>query len=249
MYHRTNFERVNNQDYIQDDIAVFWGGLWVAIGAFGVVITSVLYAASPLRAVLPLANLLIPDTIRDAVAGQQWMLAAGTVGILSDIALATGAFVLMVYRKPSGYGIEASGWAWVAISSLIFIVVDSLVSHVLGPVAALGGPQAAFSGFKRLFDVLFALGTIAYGLGGISILWSEAQASSPVVSKAISYIGIIVGAAGIVGSLGYFLGVNLALLIGGAIGASAVVFTVVGIQIARAARRALRKDVQKSSSY
>ncbi len=111
---------------------------------------------------------------------------------------------------------------------------------MLGPAAALGGPQAAFSGFKRLFDVLFALGTITYGLGGISTLWSEAQASSPVVSKAICYIGIIVGAAGIVGSLGYFLGVNLALLIGGAIGASAVVFTVAGIQIARAARKALR---------
>ncbi len=240
MYHQTNF--VNQQDVTRASIAVFWGGLWVAIGAFGVVITSILYVTAPPLAVLPMANVNIPDALRASVAGQQWMVAAGSVGIFSDVAFATGAFVLLVYRKPNGSGIEASGWAWLAVTNLIFVVVDALVSRVLGTVAVLGGPESAFSGFKHLFDVLFVLGTVTFGVGSISILWSEVRTGSNVLYKGISSIGIVIGAVGLVSSVSYFAGMNLAFLIGGAIGAGSLIFTMVGIQIARTALLAIRRN-------
>lgn len=99
------------------------------------VITSALCATAPALAVLPMANMQISEALRASVAGQQWMVAAGSVGICSDVAFATGAFVLMVYRQSNGSGIEASSWVWLAIINLIFVVVDALVSHVLGPIA------------------------------------------------------------------------------------------------------------------
>jgi hypothetical protein len=170
------------------------------------------------------------------------MVAAGSVGIFSDVAFATGAFVLLVYRKPNGSGIEASGWAWLAVTNLIFVVVDALVSRVLGPVAVLGGPESAFSGFKHLFDVLFVLGTVTFGVGSISILWSEVRTGSNVLYKGISSIGIVIGAIGLVSSVSYFAGMNLAFLIGGAIGAGSLIFTMVGIQIARTALLAIRRN-------
>lgn len=235
---------MNKQDDTQDATAVFWGALWVTIGAFGVVITSALYAIAPALAVLPMANVLIADALRASVAGQQWMLAAGSVGIFSDVAFAAGACVLLVARRSNRSGLEASGWAWLAITNLIFVVVDALVSQVLGPVAVLGGPENAFAGFKHLFDILFVLGTVTFGAGSISVLWSETRTDSPVVSRGISGIGIVIGAVGLVSALSYFAGVNLAPVIGVSIGAGALVFTIVGIQIAWAARRAIRKKGQ-----
>lgn len=235
---------MNKQDDIQDSTAVFWGALWVTIGAFGVMITSALYATAPALAVLPMAHVVISDALRASIAGQQGMLAAGSVGIFSDVAFAAGASVLLVSRRSNGSGLEASGWAWLAITNLIFVVVDALVSQVLGPVAVLGGPENAFSGFKHLFDILFVLGTVTFGVGSMSVLWSEVRTGSPVVSRGISSTGIVIGAVGLVSSLSYFAEVNLAPVIGVSIGAGALVFTIVGIQIARAARRAIRRKVQ-----
>jgi hypothetical protein len=248
MDHQTNFE-TNRSDDSRASSAVFWGGLWVAIGAFGVVITSGLYAAAPALAALPMANVLISDALRASIVGQPWMAAAGNVGIFSDVTFATGALVLLVHRKPNEGGLEASGWAWLAVTNLIFVVVDALVSHVLGPVALLGGPENAFSGFKHLFDVLFVLGTITFGMGSITILWSEVRTGSPVMPKGISSLGIVIGVVGLVSAASYFVGINLALLIGVAIGAGSLIFTVVGIGIARTALRAMRTHAQPPKAY
>jgi hypothetical protein len=214
----------------------FWGGVWLATGAFGVVITSVLYALAPPLAVLPIANVSVPEALLASVAGQPWMAAAGGIGIFADVALATGALVLLSARRPTSTGLETSGWAWLAVTNLIFLVVDALVAHVLGPVAALGGSLPAFTGFKQLFDLLFILGTMTFGIGSMSILWGEMQATSPVVPRAVSVLGILVGVVGVVSAVGYFLGVNLAPVIGGSIGVGAVLFTILGIQIARTTR-------------
>jgi hypothetical protein len=234
-YQQGNFKGMSQQDQTRASVAIFWGGLWVALGAFGVVITSVLYAIAPAQAVLPIANVPIQNALRASVAGQPWMVAAGSVGMFADVALAAGTFVLLVYGRPSRSGLEASGWAWLAITNLIFVLVDALVSRVLGPVAASGGPEYAFSGFKHLFDVLFVIGTITFGVGSISVLWGEMRADSPVVHRAISSLGMIIGAAGFVSAVSYFAGINLAPVIGVSIGAGSLVFTVVGIQIARTA--------------
>lgn len=249
MDHQTNSERTNKLDDTQASMAVFWGGLWVAIGAFGVVITSVLYAIAPALAVLPMTNVLISVVRQASIVGQPWMAAAGDVGIFSDVAFATGALVLLVHRRSNGSGLEASGWAWLAVTNLIFVVVDALVSHVLGPVALLGGPEDAFSGFKHLFDVLFVLGTVTFGIGSITLLWSEVRTGSPVMPRGISCIGIVIGAVGLVSAASYFVGINLALLIGVAIGAGSLIFTVVGIGIVRTALLAIRTHAQPPKAY
>ncbi|MBE3559686.1 MAG: hypothetical protein IMW89_10725 [Ktedonobacteraceae bacterium] len=236
------YDQVSFESDSRAALAVFWGGLWVAIGAFGVVITSVLYAISPALAVLPIANVPLAEARQAAVAGQQWMLAAGSVGLFADVALATGAFLLMVYRRPGGSGSETPGWAWLAITNLIFVVVDALVSQVLAPVAASGGPEGAFSGFKHLSDILFIIGTITFGIGSISVLWSEVRSGSPVVPRVIGFIGIAVGGVGLVSALSYFAGINLAQFIGGTIGAGSLIFTIVGIQIARTALLTMRAN-------
>ena len=113
---------------------------------------------------------------------------------------------------------------------------------MLGPVALLRGSEDVFSGFKHLFDVLFVPGTITFGVGSISILWSELRTGLSVVYKVISAVGIAIGVVGLVGSVSYFAGVNLAFLIGGAIGTGSLIFAVVGIQIARTALIAIRAN-------
>ncbi|SRR5579885_847547 len=70
-----------------------------------------------------------------------------------------------------------------------------------------------------------------WGRKRISVLWSEMQAGSPVVYRAISTPGMIIEAAGFVSTVSYFAGMNLAPVIGATISAGSLVFTVVGIQI------------------
>jgi hypothetical protein len=243
MDYQMNIESVNKQSQKRAGV-VFWGGLWVAIGAFGVVITSVLYAIAPALAVLPIAQVPIEEALRASIAGQQWMIAAGSVGIFADVILAAGAFVLMVYRKPGRSSIESSGWAWLAITNLIFVVVDALVSRVLGQVAMPGGAEGAFTGFKYLSDILFILGTATFGIGSVSVLWNEVRASLSLLYRVLCSIGIVVGGIGFVSAMSYFAGVNLALLIGLSIGAGSLIFTIVGIQIARTALLAMHRGAQ-----
>jgi hypothetical protein len=135
---------------MQDDrlnaLVEFWGGVWLALGALGVIVTSGLYLASPLAAVLPVPNAAMAEALCAAASGHGFMRAAGTVGIPSDIALASGALVLMAYRTPSGHPIESIGWAFAAIGTLVFIVVDALAGHVLSQIASLPAGKAAFFG-------------------------------------------------------------------------------------------------------
>ena len=65
------------------------GGAALALGAFGVAVTSVLYALSPPAAALPAYPL--DQALAGAIAGARTLFAAGTVGIFSDIVMAVGS--------------------------------------------------------------------------------------------------------------------------------------------------------------
>jgi hypothetical protein len=220
-----------------DPRTLYWGGLAVAVGALGVVVTSVLYALSPPQAVLPMPNPALADALREMIAGQTFIVAAGTIGILADIILAAGAFTLMLYPWTTGLHFKQLGWACLAISTLIFTLVDGLSAGVLTQLAALDGAYVGWVGFKRLFDVLFISGTIAFGFGGLAVLASDVTAKLPMLPKPLTWIGMGISAAGLGASLLYFANVNLAPVIGLSIAGGTLIFTVYGIQAARWSRR------------
>jgi hypothetical protein len=215
---------------------VLWAGMAVAIGSLGVVIASVFYGLSPVAAALPIPNPSIADALNGMIAGRVTMIAAGTIGIIFDLILAAGTLLLMVFRNPASSHIERVGWAFVTISVLIFVMVDSLSAGVLTQIAALDGALAAFTGFKLLFNTLFILGTIAFGLGVPAILVSELKSESPVLAKPLLWIGIVAAAVGFVSGLLYFANVSLPQAIGFSIAAGTFIFAIYGIQIARSTR-------------
>lgn len=222
---------VNNSD------TVFWAGIAVAIGSLGVVIASAFYALSPVSAALPVPGVSFADALNGMIAGRITMIIAGTVGIIFDVILAAGTLLMMIFRNPASLQAERVGWAFVTISVLIFVIVDSLSSGVLTQIAALDGATAAFAAFKLLFDRLFILGTIAFGLGVPIILVSESKSQSPVLAKPLIWIGIFVALAGLVSGLLYFANVSLPQVIGISIVGGTLIFAIYGIQISRLIKR------------
>ncbi|MFZ1041985.1 MAG: hypothetical protein WCA79_19810 [Anaerolineales bacterium] len=216
--------------------AVFWAGIVVAIGALGVVIGSAFYALSPVSLALPMPTPSFIDALNGAIVGHTTIVAAGTIGIFSDVILAAGALVLMAFRHPMGLPIERLGWALLTISVLVFVLVDSLSGGVLTQIAAMHGGEVAFAGFKLLFDTLFVLGTITFGLGGAATLVSEMKSASPVIAKPLIWIGILSAAAGFVSGLAFFINISLPQVIGISIAVGSLVFAIYGIQIARSVR-------------
>jgi hypothetical protein len=225
------------QSAAADSSAVFWAGILVATGAGGVVVAGVFYALSPAPAALPMPNIAFAKALAGTIAGRAAMIAAGTIGVVFDVVLAAGALVMMVFRKPAGLQIERAGWAFVTISVLIFVMVDSLSAGVLPPIAALDGAAATFAGFKLLFDMLFILGTIAFGLGAPAILTSEMKSESPLLPKPLLWIGIFAAFAGLVSGFLYFANVSLPQIIGVSIAVGTLTFAIYGVQIARSARQ------------
>ncbi len=221
-----------------DAAIVWWGGLLLALGSAGVVVASVLYAASPPAAALPMPNFEVGEALQAALDARLRMQAAGKIGSVADLVLATGAFVLMAWRRPAGRPAESAGWALLGISTLIFVMVDGLAGRVLSEVAARPNPETAFTGFKLLFDMLFAVGTIAGGSANLCIFWSELESPAPVLPRFLSITGLLVGVAAVLSGLAYFAGINLAQVIGASVGATVLLYTILGVLIASAARRA-----------
>jgi hypothetical protein len=229
--------KATKQNSVTDNSeTVFWGGVATAVGSLGVVVTSAFYALSPVPAALPIPNPVMATALAGMIAGRNTMVAAGTVGIGFDVIMIAGALLLMAFRKPASLQIERLGWALVAISVLIFIGVDSLAAGVLTQLAVMDGALGAFAGFKLIFDMLFILGTLAFGLGVPAILVSEMRAERPVLATPLIWVGLIAAAMGLVAGLLYFVNVSLPQVIGISIALGAIAFTIYGVQIARARR-------------
>src|SRR5882724_13518923 len=166
------------------------GGAAVALGSVGVVATSVLYALSPPAAALPAQPFDQALALAGAVAGARTMFAAGAVGIFSDIVMAVGALLVALELARRGRSLAVAGWIAILLSIVVFTLVDAIMGFVLGPVAALKDGADAFTAFKRLFDVLFLLGTTAFGTGAMLALTNEMRSAVPIVSKPVALAGV-----------------------------------------------------------
>jgi hypothetical protein len=207
------------------------GGAALALGSLGVTATSVLYALSPPAAALPAQPFDQALALAGAVAGAQIMFGAGTVGIFSDIVMAVGALLVALELARRGRGLAAAGWIAILLSIVVFTFVDAIVGYVLGPVAAMGDGAGAFTGFKRLFDVLFLLGTTAFGTGAMLALTDEMQSRAPIASRPVAVVGALSGLAGVLAAAACFAGFPLEQGVGISIGVGSAVFIAIGVQI------------------
>jgi len=217
------------------------GGAAVALGSLGVTATSVLYALSPPAAALPAQPFDHALALAGAVAGARTMFGAGTVGIFSDIVMAVGALLVASELARRGRGIAAAGWIAILLSIVVFTFVDAIVGYVLGPVAAMRDGIAAFTGFKRLFDVLFLLGTTAFGGGAMLALANEImRPAAPMVSRPVALAGALTGLAGVLAAAACFAGFPLEQGVGISIGLGSAVFVVIGVEIMLKSRQVTR---------
>jgi hypothetical protein len=205
------------------------GGAAVALGSLGVTATSVLYALSPPAAALPTQP--FDQALAGAVAGARTMSGAGTIGIFSDIVMAVGALLVALELARRGRGLAVAGWIAILLSIVVFTFVDAIVGYVLGPVAAMRDGAGAFAGFKRLFDVLFLLGTTAFGAGAVLALTSEMRSTAPIASKPVALAGALTGLAGVLAAGACFAGLPLEQGVGISIGLGSAVFVAIGVQI------------------
>ena len=208
------------------------GGAALALGSLGVTATSVLYALSPPAAALPAQPFDQASALAGAVAGARTLFAAGTVGIFSDIVFAVGVLlvVLELARRGRG-GLAVAGWIAILLSVVVFTFVDAIVGYVLGPVAAMADGASAFAGFKRLFDVLFLLGTTAFGAGAMLALTNEIRSSAPIVNKPVAWAGAMTGLAAVLAAGACLAGFPLEQGVGISIGLGSVIFAAIGVQI------------------
>jgi hypothetical protein len=212
------------------------GGISMTLGWIGVLATTAFYAASPPAAAMPHQPFQLGAALEGATAGAATMTAASFVGMFSDIVLATGTLLVALELTRRGRGVAAAGWVAMFLSVVIFTLVDTMVGQVLVPLAATPGAAGAFAGFKYLFDALFLLGTIAFGAGAIFALASDCRAGAPLVPKPLAWIGIAIGAIGVATALGCFAHLPLDLAVGASVGLGALLFTIIGVTIARRAR-------------
>ncbi len=210
-------------------------GATLALGSLGVTATSVLYALSPPAATLPAQPFDQALALAGAVAGARTMFAAGTVGIFSDVVMAAGALLIVIGLARREKGAAAAGWAAIFLSIVVFTFVDAMVGYVLSPVAAMPDGAAAFAGFKRLFDVLFLLGTIAFGGGAIQALTSDMRSRAPIISQSVAVAGGLVGSGGLLAAAACLAGFPLQQGVGISIGLGSAIFIAIGVQVARAA--------------
>ena len=213
------------------------GGLLSAVGALGVVITSLFYVLSPRAAAGPVAPLDVAAAMSAAVSGAASLHAAGAVGVFGDIVWATAALIVAGEMARRNRGVAAAGWTGLFISILIFTLVDGLTGYVFPQLAA--GPNAsAFEALKRFWDMLFLVGTLAYGAGAALAMAGDISAPAPMISRPLAWAALVVAlVGGVAAGAGLAAGLSVDRLAGASIGLGSLLFIPISLQIARAGAR------------
>lgn len=202
-------------------------GLMLALGSAGVVVTSLFYGLSPPEAAMPMMTGDVPAAARAAREAAGLMRGAGLAGVPGDIAMAASTLLLGALASVRGHSIAALGWFLIAISTIIFTMVDALVGFVLAPAAM--SDAALFMALKRLFDILFLSGTLAFGVGAIATMRQIDPAILPQWSRvAVGGIGLVAAVSALLIMAGVLLPAHI---IGLSIAAGAVSYTLIGIRI------------------
>ncbi len=212
------------------DVAAFWGGLALALGSAGVVVTSVFYKLSPLAAAMPVLPADYAAARAGAIAGASTMRLAGLFGVSGDVLITAGAFLLAGLWLRNGRGAGALGWLLIGISTIVFTVVDALVGFVLTATAA--EEASGFIAAKSLFDALFMQGTACFGLGAVLFALPEVFGNSRFTPRLLAVAALLVGALAAASGLGGLMGFNLHNPIGLSVISGSALFTVIGLGIA-----------------
>jgi hypothetical protein len=202
----------------------------LVIGAAGVIVTSAFYVLSGPVASLPGGAAGGMEAARAATAhAAGTMRAASLFGMPSDVVFTVGGLMFAASKRRQGAALAYAGWLAMGISGILFTIVDAMVGHVLPAAAAAG--DAAYVGARSLFDVLFAIGGWAFGVGALAASWS-AQ-SREYRWRAAAWLMRVSGVLGIVANTGWLLGLPGAPLIGPAIALGATAVLVMAASIAR----------------
>jgi hypothetical protein len=157
---------------------------------------------------------------------------AGGFAFLGDCLLLAACIALASRHRRAG-DLDAVGWALMAVSVALAMVFDSMTAALFWPLAH-ASDSALFVAIKSWFDFLFAAAGVPYGLGFIAVLCADIRRAEPLLPRAVSYVGIIIGVAAAIGGLGYVLGVlHLPLVIGLTVTFGCVILAALGLKIAR----------------
>jgi len=210
---------------------VFSGAL-LASGAAALFVGTLFYARLTPELGLPALPVERAQALADALRlGPQPLALAGGFAFLGDCLLLAACIALASRRAPSK--LDSAGWALMAVSVALAIVFDSMTAALFFPLAH-ASDSAPVVAVKSWFDFLFAAGNVPYGLGFIAVLCADIGHSEPLLPRAVSYLGIIIGVAAAISGLGAALGVlHLPLVIGLSVTFGCVILAALGVKIAR----------------
>jgi hypothetical protein len=208
-------------------------GALLASGAAALFAGTLFYARLTPELGLPALPAERTQALADVLkVGPQALALAGGFAFLGDCLLLAACIVLASRRRRAG-DLEAAGWALMAVSVALAMMFDSMTAALFWPLAHAADP-ALFVAVKSWFDFLFAAGNAPYGLGFIAVLCADIRRSEPLLPRAVSYVGIVIGAAAAVSGLGSALGVlHLPLVIGLSVTFGCVILVALGLKIAR----------------
>jgi hypothetical protein len=159
---------------------------------------------------------------------------AGGSAFLGDCFLLAACIALASRHRRAG-DLDAVGWALMAVSVALAMVFDSMTAALFWPLAHVAD-SGLFVAIKSWFDFLFAAGNVPYGLGFIAVLCADIRRSEPLLPRAVSYVGIVIGTAAAISGLGAALGIlHLPLVIGLSVTLGCVILAALGLKIARSA--------------
>ena len=208
-------------------------GALLAFGAAVLFVGTLFYARLTPELGLPALPAERPQALADALKlGPQALALAGGFALLGDCLLLAASIVL-ASRTGRLSDLAPAGWALMGVSVALAIVFDSMTAALFFPLAQ-SADSAPFVAIKSWFDFLFAAAGVPYGLGLIAVLWADLGRSEPLLPRAVSYVGIAIGAAAAISGLGYVLGVlHLPLVIGLTVTFGCVILAALGVQIMR----------------
>ncbi|WP_155904991.1 hypothetical protein [Methylopila sp. M107] len=201
------------------------GGWLVAASAASIVAVSAFYVLSPPAAIDPALDVDPVAAAAAAVEGARTMRLAGLFGVIGDLVLALGALLLMAEAAIERRSSAAAGWGAVALSALVFEIVDALAGFVL---PAAGASPEVFLGLRNLYAALFLAGTATFGAGALLLARGE-----PRLGRLLGGLCVIDGVLAIAAVALVFAGLPLGPLVGGAVGFGALIFVAVGARITR----------------
>ena len=208
-------------------------GALLAAGAMALLVGTLFYARLTPELGLPALPAERTQALADAIKlGPQALALAGGFAFLGDCLLLAASIVL-ASRTGRLSNLAPAGWALMAVSVALAFVFDSMTAALFFPLAH-GADPAPFVAVKSWFDFLFAAGNVPYGLGFIAVLCADISRSEPLLPRAVSYVGIAIGAAAAISGLGYGLGLlHLPLVIGLTVTFGCVILVALGVQIMR----------------